>query len=776
MRGTVYILFLAFFAVGIAVGRFSSSVCIIVILSVIAILSLFALTAFHGRSRFALMLFAFMAFGIMTSFLACATVKSGVLPKLSRDHAVVDISGRVVSPPLENTGNLSFFFAVSEVSAYGRRWKTCERLLVRLDTRGKKEDYIFPGSNLNMQGKMTVAGKDSGWLQDHGAASILEISEKRVAKRRPPPDPVSRAVNGIRVWVSGVYERMFPLKVAGFIEGVTLSKTGNMDPGSLADLRGCGLSHIVAVSGLHVSSAAVLALALFSALGMGRKARYMGAIAMAAAVLGLANFRPSATRAALMAGVCFSGSIVGRHYDSLVGLSLAGFFILVINPRAISDPGFQYSFAAALGIVIAARSRRNETGRLRTILIVCAAAQLGILPLVLMRGEGVPVTAIAANLIVVPLVGPLLLTSWATALMSAVSSHLGRLAGLVPAGIARFILALASTLSRVPKAGLSGGTIAIVSLLIYAAGLITLIARVRSGRTLFRPLVAFLLAFLILFIPFAPLPAFSAPDRIVALDIGEGDAILIQDRSGGSVLVDGGPDERKIMQKLEEHGVRHLDLVVSSHPHNDHASGLVEVLREIPVGRLVDPGLGRDATEAYRELLETAEERRIPRTIAREGQVFSISEDIRLEVLYAPRDLTGVPDNLNNCSVVIMAELDGTRALMTGDIEVDAQKVLEELHPDLSCNILKIPHQGARNASNPEFVDACRPMLALISVEESNRYGHPSARCLSMLKDRGIGVLRTDQCGDIEVSVENGRIGVTTGNGVKMAMATQAAR
>ncbi|MBK5091954.1 MAG: DNA internalization-related competence protein ComEC/Rec2 [Actinobacteria bacterium] len=775
MRGPAYILFLLLFAAGITAGRFCNNVCLIILLSVAASVSLIALFTLRGRSRFIKILSAFVVVGMITMFLTGAAAKNGVLPRLARDRAVADVTGRVFSPPVKNGGSLSFFFAVSEVRSSGSVWKTGERLLVRLYDWKEKEKHIFPGSCLSLQGRMEVAGRSSGWLLDHGAASILEASGKNVNRGRDPPDPVSKTMNWTRVWVSGVYERMFPLNVAGFIEGVTLSKTDDMDPGTLADLRGCGLSHVVAVSGLHVGSAAILALALLAAFGAGKKARYLGAIAMAAVVLGLSNFRPSATRAALMAGVCFSGSILGRNYDSLVGLSLAGFLILVMNPRAITDPGFQYSFAAALGIVIAARARRKETGRLRTILTVCAGAQLGILPLVLMSGEGVPVTAIAANLIVVPLVGPLLFTSWAAALLSTLNSHLGTMAAFVPAGIARFTMGLASALSRVPRAGLAGGTVAVASLLVYAVGLVTLIVRARSGRPLFRPVVSLLLAVSILIVPCAAFPGFGAPDKIVVLDVGQGDAILIQDRSGGTVLIDGGPDEKKIIRKLEARGIRHIDLVVLSHPHEDHASGLVEVLREVPVGRLVDPGLARDASGAYRELLDAAEEKRIPRTIAREGQVFAVSEHIRLEVLYAPGDLPEIPENLNNCSVVIMVDLVGTKALMTGDIEADAQKALREMHPGLSCNVLKIPHQGAVDASEPEFIDSCTPTLALISVGRENEYGHPSNRCLDILRARGIGVLRTDRDGDIEVSVGNGRIGVTTESGVK-ATAAETAR
>jgi len=776
LRGSAYILFLSSFVFGIVIGRFSDAACAAIVLSAIVILSLIAFFALRDLSRFIVFVLAFMALGIITMSMAKASVMNGILPRLARDHVVVDVSGSVVSPPVLNAGGLTFFFAVSEVRVGSHRFRTAERLMVRLDGPREKREYLFPGSNLVMKGKIKGAGRSESWLLDHGAVSTLEVSVEDLEKGSRPPDPVSRAINGVRTWISGVYGRVFPPKVSGFIEGVTLSKTDGTDPGSLSDLRGCGLSHVVAVSGLHVGSAAVLALALLAAFGGGKRARYTGAIAMAVLVLALANFRPSATRAALMAGICFSGTILGRHYDSLVGLSIAGFLILVMNPRAIADPGFQYSFAAALGIVLAARARRMEKGGLRTALAVCAGAQLGILPLVLMRGEGVPVTALAANLLVVPLVGPLLFTSWATALLSGLSSHLGRLMAFIPASMAKFVLGLASVLSRVPRAGFVGGTVAIAALMIYSLGLIALILRARDGRRLFHPMVAFLVAALILFIPCARLPGFMARDRIVTLDVGEGDAILIQDRFGGTVLVDGGPDERKIIGKLEARGIRRLELVVCSHPHSDHSSGLVEVLREIPVGRLLDPGLRKDATGDYRELLETAEKKNIPRTIAREGQVLTVSKGIRLEVLYAPRDLPEIPDNLNNCSIVIMADLVGTRALLTGDIEADAQIELLELHPGLSCTILKIPHQGAANASEPRFLDSCRPALALISVERGNRYGHPSDRCLDMLRDHRIGVLRTDRHGDIEVSVENGRIGVTTVSGIKMATMEPAAR
>lgn len=285
-----------------------------------------------------------------------------------------------------------------------------------------------------------------------------------------------------------------------------------------------------------------------------------------------------------------------------------------------------------------------------------------------------------------------------------------------------------------------------------------------AEKPLFRSLVAIAVAVMLLFIPCLPLVSFRGADRVTILDVGEGDGILIQDRFGCSVLVDGGPDERKIIAKLQSRRIRRLDLAVSSHPHSDHLTGLVAALREMPVGRVLDGGAGRGSGGAYEEFLRLVREKKIKRTIAREGQVITVSPDLWLEVLYAPRDLRGLPKNLNDCSVVMVAHLAGTRILLTGDIESTGQQTLLGLHPDLSCDVLKVPHQGARNAATPELIDSCKPRVGVISVEKDNPYGHPSARSVGLMRARGTSVFRTDRDGDIMLSVASGRIGVTTGS------------
>lgn len=763
MRGFLYLLFLSCMAAGIIIARYCPLVVVPALALSLVFFLIFIAARKKGELRLAAFPIAFAVLGMVLTSLCMASVRHGALPDLASRKAAATVNGTVSSPPVARGEGTSFFMSVSEISSSGGTWETREKVAVDLDNAVDVERSVFPGAGIRVTGRLLPREKGDDWLLNHGAGCRIRASFKGLGIGRRPADPVSRAIHRMRSWVSMSYRRVFSPRVTGFLEGVTLSKTSDADPEVLSDLRGCGLSHVVAVSGLHVGSAAVLALAMLSMLGAGRKSRYVGACAMAVFVLGLAYFRPSATRAAIMGLLCFSGAVLGRDYDSLAGLSIAGFLILSLNPRALFDQGFQLSFTAALGIVLAVRNRR-KLGRFRLALTVCAGAQLGIIPLVVARGEGVPVTALAANFMAVPLVGPLLFSSWSTSLVSIFSVRLARLLALIPAAMARFILAIAFAFSRVPTAGIAAGIVGMVALVIYVAGLLALARRAGKGRNIFVPLVSVLAAALLVMVPCIPvLPATS--ESITVLDVGQGDAILIRDRAGGAVLVDGGPDERKIIEKLKSLRVNKLDLVVLSHPHADHAAGLSAVLREMPVGRLLYGGLPPSGNGAYSQLLNTASDKHVPRTVAREGQDIVVSSGIDLEVLYAPRDRNPDPENLNNASVVVMARLEDTRVLLTGDIEAEAQKSLIESRPDISCDVLKVPHQGARNAATRELMDSCRPKLAVISVEKDNRYGHPSSLCLKLLKDRRVSTLRTDKNGDIRISTRNGKMAVVTGKG-----------
>lgn len=757
MRGYLYLCCLAGLAAGIAASRLLGIWSLLAIAP--CLLMLLWYRAARGRwPALALVLpLSFALLGCMMFQASEARMDNGLLPAGARAGGAATVRGKVMSLPSGSDVSEGFFMDVDYVRLSGKAWRTAERLYVQTDGR-VPQAKVFPGARLEATGRLQQPDVQGRWLADHGCACIMRASLSGL-RTYAAPDPLSAAVAHAREWIASRYEKIFDKRIAGFVQGVSLSKTDRTDPVILADLRSCGLSHLVAVAGLHVGSAAMIALGVMAAIGAGRRSRFATAMLMALAVLALSNFRPSALRATIMAGACFGGAVAGRKYDSLVGVSVAGIAILAANPRALFDLAFQYSFAAALGIVLLLRlgDRTGSPGPLRAGIAVCAGAQLGILPLMLARGELAPVSAVIANLLVVWLVGALLVSSWCVALISAVSLPAAKVAAVFPGTIARYTLSVASTCARIPGAGLFMGALSAAALVMYAASLVMFAKRSRGG-SLFRPAACLMASFVLVIASCFPVVTLGSRCSVTALDVGEGDAMVLADGTGATILVDGGPDPEIIIRKLRGRGIGRIDLMVLSHPHADHAAGLVEVVRRMPVGRILEPGLDHSSPGAYHDLLATASERRVPCVTASEGQSIKVSQQTRIEVLYAPSCLPKAPKNLNDCSIVAMAYMGGSRVLLCGDIESTGQDTLLGSHPALYCDLIKIPHQGAANAATRELLEAARPRLATISVGRDNKFGHPSGKCLSLLASRGVAVERTDLSGDILILMSNGRI------------------
>jgi len=255
--------------------------------------------------------------------------------------------------------------------------------------------------------------------------------------------------------------------------------------------------------------------------------------------------------------------------------------------------------------------------------------------------------------------------------------------------------------------------------------------------------------------PFTPLPEHAM--RIVALDIGQGDAILIISPNGKTMLVDGGNsslDAREvILPYLQENGYDRLDVMVLTHPDADHVGGLPEVLRSIPVGIGVATGQVH-TTQVYTEFLQELQRARdeggtqIVRGAA--GVEIPFDSEVRLEVL-GPSTAAIAGDDKNNTSIVLRLTYGLINVLLTGDAEVEEEAWMMAQGAVLDAQILKVSHHGSDTASSSAFLDQVDPEVALISCSAGNQYGHPHNEVLDRLSDHGADVYRTDRNGTIEV-------------------------
>lgn len=242
--------------------------------------------------------------------------------------------------------------------------------------------------------------------------------------------------------------------------------------------------------------------------------------------------------------------------------------------------------------------------------------------------------------------------------------------------------------------------------------------------------------------------------RVDFLDVGQGDAILIRTPSY-KVLVDGGPSPQTIARRLGERlpfWDRQIDLIVLTHPHEDHLMGLMEVLQRYQVDGILATPYEHDSS-LYRQWRVLIRDRGVRYVIAGQGQEVRLGSEARLRVLLPGMSLfRGTDSDPNNNSVVLRLEVGGFSALLPGDIEEEAQQKLLAEPLGLESQVLKVPHQGARNALSEGFLGRVNPQVAVISVGESNPFGHPAQETIQKLQ--GIRVLRTDQQGTIEVETD----------------------
>lgn len=509
--------------------------------------------------------------------------------------------------------------------------------------------------------------------------------------------------------------------------GLLIGDTSGLSAMHLGRLRRSGLSHFVAVSGGNVALfLGGLWLVMWPvATRPGIKA-LVGLVALAVFVV-VTRWEPSVLRAALLAALVLTSRAIGFPLSGWAALGVASTLALLVSAELAHSVGFALSVAATSGVMVGARLSMGKRPRwVWQTLVSALAAQVAVAPLLLWVFGSLPLLSPLANLAAAPLVAV------ATGL-----GGIGALTGWQPlvwlaAAAAEGVLAVAGFLSPFPQLGWWGASaVVLVGLAAWRWPFIR------------KPMWATGLFLVVGMSTFPALVQLVGPDRAIApavvfLDVGQGDSILVLGTEM-TVLIDGGPDPVRLVEKLRGYRVTRVDLVVLTHPHADHVRGLEGIVEAIPVGAVWDASHPHQ-TPAYRLLSERIDEKGIKVYRPFPGQGLQAGE-LRIEVLGPLRRYQDVNDQ----SIVVLVDLGGTTFLMPGDIEEVAQGELGDISPD----VLKVPHQGAAT-SDPGWLKQNAGSLAVISVGP-NRYGHPAPWVEEVLAEGGAQVIRTDRYGDVIV-------------------------
>ena len=661
---------------------------------------------------------------------------------------------------------------------------------------------VRPGLLVRVGGRLEAPPDDDygRYLSRSGVASTIRARSLEIIGEEAGPGSL---VEHLRRAGDEALARALPEPEAGLASGIIIGLRERVDRDLAAAFTAAGVSHVVAISGWNIAIVGATIGALLR-----RWSRRRRSVAVMAAVViytVLTGASASVLRAAVMASVVLLARESGRAGHAAAALGWAVVGLLTADPGYVVDPGFALSAAATGGLIawatpLTARLSAWQDGRLPSwlceSLAVSLAAEAATLPIALAWFGRFALLSPIVNLLVVPLVAPAMAAGGlalvaGTAVMLGAPAPVAMAFGLPAWAALGLMVGIVQMVSALPFASIMLEPPANVGAALAAAGLVVAVAHrdrfrhawpargrqrataprststhatmrrnaqrfgvSRATRLVGGGLAATVLALILLIA--------NRPDgsvQLTMLDVGQGDAILVEGDRGGRLLVDGGPDPDRLLVELDAHVPpwdRRIDLVILTHPHEDHVAGLPLLLDRYRVDAVMEPGMagpgpGYRAWQAELRVRGTKAGRlSTGDRFTLDGIAFGVLWPDRGSVPSQPAD-TGTA--INNVSIVLLGTFGRERFMLAGDIEEAIDPVL--LGRGLpSAEVLKVAHHGSRTSSTAAFLEAVRPRIGLVSVGQRNPYGHPAPATIDRLRAHRVQVLRTDVDGTVEVSLD----------------------
>ncbi len=689
-------------------------------------------------------------------------------------------------------------FGVSVEVAMASGGQRGSLLLARLPRDARLPAHAGPGLELALSGVFRRLAPDSGsgfdfaaHLRRRGVAGELAVRRLRVTGGRRRG--FAGAVDGVRGRADRAIAAGMAPTAAALARGMVLGADEAIPRGVRDDFRDSGLAHLLAVSGQNVLLLCALAIPLLSAAGLSRSARVPLLLALIALYVPLAGAGPSIQRAGVMGAAMLLAVALSRPAARWYALGLAACATLTLAPRACGEPGWQLSFVAVAGILMLGPGIRRSLGALPRAaaegVALTVAATVATAPLLAHHFGAVPLAGLPANVAALSLVAPIMWLGmlraglgqvvaaggplgWAAEATSAAAGTLlepllGGLAGVAalfadaPAG------QLQIALGHPAKVALAYAAIAVGALAAArlsrrldtrASTAVAWVGRLPRRRRAALAVAVCAAAALLAARGLSPAPA-PASLTVTFLDVGQGDATLVQHPDGSAVLFDGGPPEGGVARLLRRAGVRRLSAIVMTHASRDHHGGLAEVVERFPVDVLLDGGDGTRDRDFHGVVAGATE--RGARTLTATAPLRLQAGSLRIDVISPSRRPAGPPpEDPNPRAVVAVVSCDGFELLLSGDAESEA--LLALALPDVDA--MKVPHHGSADPGLPQVLERLRPEIAAIPVG-ANSYGHPAPSTLAALRAAEVPTWRTDRNGSVRLVVGHGDVRVEAERG-----------
>ena len=700
----------------------------------------------------------------------------------------LEIVGTIISNPIDKQYKNQYILKVEEINE-NKEYKNTN---LQLNVKKEKETLNY-GDKIIVKGNFeeaNTARNEGGfdykqYLKSKNIYGIVTVDKKDIETiNKNNVGVIDLLANKVRNSMKRKIEQNLHNETNELLSGMLIGEKSNLQKEIQEDFRDSSLSHVLAISGMHVSYVMLGITFLISKIKFSKKMSKIVTILILLFFIILTGKTASVTRACFMSSYIILASLLHKKAHILGSISISFLIILIINPYFILDIGLQLSYGGTIGIVLIypilkkfKKKKEEKCNRLKKIIykikekildtiLITISANLVIFPIVLFHYNTMSFTFIISNLLISQIIGIIIILGFLSVFASYIISPISKVMFFFLQIFLSVLAQIAHFCAELPLSKVYFPTPKIYVIIIYYLFLMYIILvknKIITGKKIGKKV--FIIFTIIVIILNLILNFIPKTFTISFIDVGQGDSILISTPKGKNIIVDGGGSrdetsfnigKQTLIPYLLNKGITKLDYVIISHFDSDHATGVAQILGKIDVSSII---LTRQLEEndIYRHILSIAKEKKIKLIYVKEGDVLKIG-GIKISIIH-PENKLMINNPMNNNSIVCKVEYNSFSMLLTGDIEMEAEELILRKNINLKADVLKVAHHGSKTSTTGEFLKAINPKVALIGVGKNNNFGHPSNEVIQRLKENGTRIYRTDENGEISITVnKKGRI------------------